>query len=593
MEAPRLAALKSKLASLRYQQPLGLESAPLVESLLDDLVRSQQKQAELAAIAESRADEISLAEQHVLPVRKENTRLMRENNDLHMQIIADAEAAEAARLELETAAARLRDQNTDLRFITTQQGTQLEQLRSESVTLRSRLQEALIQNGVVLASGHEVRWHGQMERMTLHSPAATAESDAATAAAGGEVATPAPGGSGQGAEAELAAAARQVRASARQTSHLQMRLQEAEARATEFEELLSSARAAAEKRDEELRRLQAVSTSGQDATQLSVAHVNEEKNLTIAQLNHQVDFLNSQCTVQEEELASTRQAARQAAELEAKAERLIDAVHQLREEKGELTNELLAAQKMNEQLRALGLDSSVTTAQTAQTGSGKQGGATGVSRVGGGMATGGGGGHGGDGQGGDGTGGRLVDAASEGGEHSLEVLAMRNRLDEALSALAREKAARAKLEAMDVSAVYEAYQADRASLAQAVELLQQEKATLSQRLETVMQRAEAAEAAVRAGEGARKEMEVQLRSASQDAHTFAESAAVARAERDALESQSTGPSTLGPPPQPPLPPPCPYAHEHGHGTCTYACARACPRTHIRRPPFLHRRRPGC
>jgi hypothetical protein len=29
-------------------------------------------------------------------VRKENTRLVRENNELHMQIIADAEAAEAA-----------------------------------------------------------------------------------------------------------------------------------------------------------------------------------------------------------------------------------------------------------------------------------------------------------------------------------------------------------------------------------------------------------------------------------------------------------------------------------------------------------------
>ena len=47
MEAQRLAALKTRLASLRYDQALGLETAPLVERLLEDLVKSQQRQAEL------------------------------------------------------------------------------------------------------------------------------------------------------------------------------------------------------------------------------------------------------------------------------------------------------------------------------------------------------------------------------------------------------------------------------------------------------------------------------------------------------------------------------------------------------------------
>lgn len=96
MEAKRLSQLKTQLSRLRYDQPLGIESAPLVERLLDDLTKSNERQTELAALAEKRANEIAVAEQHVLPVRKENTRLVRENNELHMQIIADAEAAEAA-----------------------------------------------------------------------------------------------------------------------------------------------------------------------------------------------------------------------------------------------------------------------------------------------------------------------------------------------------------------------------------------------------------------------------------------------------------------------------------------------------------------
>lgn len=81
-EPAKLAALKQQLAHLRYDQPLGVETAPLVESLLADLMASQARQAELTSLAEKRADELSVAEQHVLPVRKENQRLVRENNEV-------------------------------------------------------------------------------------------------------------------------------------------------------------------------------------------------------------------------------------------------------------------------------------------------------------------------------------------------------------------------------------------------------------------------------------------------------------------------------------------------------------------------------
>ena len=98
-----------------------------------------------------------MTEQQVLPVRKENTRLIRENNELHMQIIADAEASAAAREELASASAKLQSQNADLRFITSQQASRLEELQKENDALRGRFHESLAQNGIVLPSGHEVR----------------------------------------------------------------------------------------------------------------------------------------------------------------------------------------------------------------------------------------------------------------------------------------------------------------------------------------------------------------------------------------------------------------------------------------------------
>ena len=107
----RLSALKAALSELRYDQPLGLESAPLVERLLDDLTASRARQKELGLLNQQRSDEVSVAEQSALPVRKENARLVRENNELHMQLIADAEAAQEARETLASQNSKLEAQS--------------------------------------------------------------------------------------------------------------------------------------------------------------------------------------------------------------------------------------------------------------------------------------------------------------------------------------------------------------------------------------------------------------------------------------------------------------------------------------------------
>ena len=60
---------------------------------------------------QQRSDEVSVAEQSALPVRKENARLVRENNELHMQLIADAEAAQEARETLASQNSKLEAQS--------------------------------------------------------------------------------------------------------------------------------------------------------------------------------------------------------------------------------------------------------------------------------------------------------------------------------------------------------------------------------------------------------------------------------------------------------------------------------------------------
>ena len=77
----RVGALQAQLLKLRYEQPLGAESAPLVEALLYDLTKAKALQDELAADAECRANSLATMEQHTLRTSKENAQLVRENNE--------------------------------------------------------------------------------------------------------------------------------------------------------------------------------------------------------------------------------------------------------------------------------------------------------------------------------------------------------------------------------------------------------------------------------------------------------------------------------------------------------------------------------
>ena len=63
----------------------------------------------------------------------------------------------SSREALAEAAGSLQKQNADLRFITSQQQSRLDALQQENDALRARFHESLVQNGIVLPSGHEVR----------------------------------------------------------------------------------------------------------------------------------------------------------------------------------------------------------------------------------------------------------------------------------------------------------------------------------------------------------------------------------------------------------------------------------------------------
>ena len=286
------------MQELRYDHPLGLESAPLVESLVTDLGHANERIDTLQAQLDEQAHSLIVAENQSHPLRKENGRLLRENNQLHLELIKKAEAAEKEVKEQQALSVRLQKQNTDLSFISAQHVQQIRTLEEANAGLRDRFNEALQQNGVVLPSGHEVRWHGRKEHMQAHSPVEAAPPQEAEGQ-GGKLPT------------ETQDLAGLLQSSERQISQLQARLQVLQGQVAAMQEELSTSQQQLTVRDAEIGRLSAQLESGRDYDKLSLKHVEETRKQAIAQLNDQVDFLNARCASMEGELHSKRLAHEQ------------------------------------------------------------------------------------------------------------------------------------------------------------------------------------------------------------------------------------------------------------------------------------------
>ena len=137
-------ALRRRLDLMGYQDlPLGIDSAPLVQQMMEDLVADtetmQENEQQLAKLKEK----IDLLESQIEPLQSENTRLTRENVQLHQQLVQAQEDGMKTENESSVAAFELQAENRRLKLLNQKATEHVKEMQAQIDKLKEQLQQSL------------------------------------------------------------------------------------------------------------------------------------------------------------------------------------------------------------------------------------------------------------------------------------------------------------------------------------------------------------------------------------------------------------------------------------------------------------------
>ncbi|KAM3619121.1 uncharacterized protein V6R79_003302 [Siganus canaliculatus] len=133
--------LRKRLDQLGYRQPLGIESLPLVEKLFSDLVHTTESLRNAKLSAGKTEKESRNIDALLEPYRAENARVVRENNELHQQLIQLKEEKDSVTRELKAHIRKLDHETTDLKFLSNQYVHKVRCLEKDCKAKAERIQQ--------------------------------------------------------------------------------------------------------------------------------------------------------------------------------------------------------------------------------------------------------------------------------------------------------------------------------------------------------------------------------------------------------------------------------------------------------------------
>ncbi|XP_038136646.1 centrosomal protein of 135 kDa isoform X1 [Cyprinodon tularosa] len=133
--------LRKRLDQLGYRQPLGIESLPLVEKLFSDLLHVTESLRTAKLSAGKTEKESRNVDALLEPYRAENARVVRENNDLHLELLKLREEKDRVTRELKSQIRKLDHETSDLKFLNNQYVHKVRCLEKDSKAKAERIQQ--------------------------------------------------------------------------------------------------------------------------------------------------------------------------------------------------------------------------------------------------------------------------------------------------------------------------------------------------------------------------------------------------------------------------------------------------------------------
>ncbi|MEE6461966.1 hypothetical protein FKM82_001457 [Ascaphus truei] len=165
--------LRKRLDQLGYKQPLGIESLPLVEKLFSDLVHTTESLRNAKLTAGNTVKESKNFDSVIEPYKTENARLVRENNQLHLELLKLKEESDRHIKDLKASLRKLEHQTADMKFLNNQY---VHKIRSQEKDSKGKtekiqqLQEKNLQAVVQTPGGKKRNIPFRRQRMHIDQP---------------------------------------------------------------------------------------------------------------------------------------------------------------------------------------------------------------------------------------------------------------------------------------------------------------------------------------------------------------------------------------------------------------------------------------
>lgn len=219
-----------------------------------------------------------MSEQALVPLQKENERVVRENNDLHTEIMSVKEELQRSDLKWRQIEKQSSSEIADLRFVTQQDKLSIKRFEDEILGFKETLAK------------HQIAPEGISMTSPLNSNPIE-PSDARPAL---------------GEDSEAKVWAEELRKADERNAQLsqEMRVLESEINKCQNSERFMQSQI--ESREAEINRLSTLYEGGQNMSQLQVNHVTETNKQTLTKLQSQMDFINRENHRLEKELADSK-----------------------------------------------------------------------------------------------------------------------------------------------------------------------------------------------------------------------------------------------------------------------------------------------